>query len=46
MQRLSKMKPFISKYNWKGINYLSGKDEWKKFEKNDSKIAVNVLYIK
>ena len=28
-QRLSKIKPFINKYNWKGINYPSGKNEWK-----------------
>ena len=25
-QRISKTEPFISKFNWKGINYLSGKE--------------------
>ena len=45
LQRTSKIKPFINKYNWKGINYPSGKDDWKKFENNYSKIALNVLYV-
>ena len=25
-QKISKTEPFISKFNWKGINYLSGKE--------------------
>ena len=32
-ERLSKIKPFVDKYNLKGINYLSKNDDWKKFEK-------------
>ena len=32
-QRIVKIKPFINKYNWKGINVLSEKDDWKKSEK-------------
>ena len=43
---MSKIKPFINKYNWKGLNYLLGKDDWKKFEKNNPTIADNVLYVK
>ena len=39
-QRLSKIKPFINKYDWKGINYPSGKDNWKKFEENNSTITL------
>ena len=27
--------PFIKKYNWKGTNFPLGKDDWKKFEKNN-----------
>ena len=27
-QRIIKIKPFIAKYNWKGINWLSEKDDW------------------
>ena len=25
LERISKIKSFINNYNWKGINYLSGK---------------------
>ena len=32
-QRIEKIKYFIDKYNWEGINYPSGKGDWKKFEK-------------
>ena len=29
-QRIIKIKPFINKYNWEGINFPSEKDDWKK----------------
>ena len=45
-QRITKIKPFIDKYNWEGINYPSEKDDWKKFEKNNLTITRNVLYVK
>ena len=45
-QRISKNKPFISKYNWQGINYPSEKDGCRKFEKNNPKIILNILYAK
>ena len=45
-QRIIKIKPFIKKYNWKGIIFPSKKDDWKKFEKSDVTIALNVLYAK
>ena len=45
-ERISNIKPFINKYNWKGINYSSKIDDWKTFEKNNLIIAVNILYIK
>ena len=32
-ERVSNIKPFINKYNWKRINYLSKMDNWKTFEK-------------
>ena len=41
----SNIKPFINKYNWKGINYSSKMDDWKTFEKNPT-IVLNILYIK
>ena len=46
---IAKIKPFISKYNWGGINYPSAKDDWKKFEKINLMIALitlNVFYAK
>ena len=43
LQRIIKIKPFINKYNWQGINFPSEKNDWKKFEKNNVTIALNVL---
>ena len=43
-QRLSKIKPFITKYNWGGIKFPMQKD-CKKFEQNNETIALNILYV-
>ena len=43
---VSNIKPLINKYNWKGIYYPSKLDEWKTFEKNNQRIALNILHIK
>ena len=43
-QRIAKIKPFINKHSWEGINYPSEKDDWKQIEKNNVTIALNVLY--
>ena len=40
------MKKRTNKYDWEGINYPSEKDDWKKFEKNNVTIPLNVLYTK
>ena len=45
-ERTSNIKPFINKYHWKGINYSSKIDDWKKFEKNNQTCALNILYTK
>ena len=42
----TKIKPFIKKYNWEGINFLSEKDDCQQFEENNATIALNVLYAK
>ena len=42
-QRLTKIKSYIDKCNWEGINYPQKNDDWKKFEKNNLAIALNVL---
>ena len=36
---------FISKYNWDGINYQLGNDDWKRLEKTNLLTAVNVLHV-
>ena len=33
LQRITKIKPFINKYNWEGINFPSEKDDWKNLRK-------------
>lgn len=38
-------KLFINKHNWKDIHYLSQKDEWEIFDKNNPTIAFNVLNV-
>ena len=45
-QRIAKIKSFINKYDWKGINLTSEKDDWKKFVKNNVTIFLNILYAK
>ena len=39
LQRITKIKPFMNKYNWERKYVPSEKDDWKKIEKN------NVTYI-
>ena len=43
-QRITKIEPFINKYSWGGISVPSKKDDWKKIEKNNVTIALNVLH--
>ena len=45
-ERITKIKSFINKYNWKETNFPSEKDDCKKFEKNNVTIALHVLYAK
>ena len=45
-ERISKLKPYINKYNWEGINFPAGSKEWKKFERNNDTISLNILYVK
>ena len=45
-ERISKLKPYINKYNWKGIEFPAGSKEWQKFEQNNKTIALNILYVK
>ena len=43
-ERISKIKPFINKYNWKDIDFPAISKDWKKFESNNE-IALNILYV-
>ena len=37
---------FINDFNWEGINSPSKIEDWKRFEQNNPRIALNMLYIK
>ena len=43
-QRVSKIKPFMEKYNWEDIDFPSTSKDWKKFECNNE-VALNILYV-
>ena len=44
-ERISNIKPFINQYNWKDIDFPTGINEWKKFERNKKTIAPNIFNI-
>ena len=44
-ERISNLKPFIDQCNWKGINFSSQKEDWKKFESNNKSIALNISFV-
>ena len=43
--RILKNKPYISKYNWEGIEFPTGIKDWGKFEKNNKTIPLNILFV-
>ena len=43
---MTKIKPFINKNDWKLMNFPSKRDDFKKIEKNNVTITLNVLYAK
>ena len=44
-QKISKLKPYINQYKWKGIKFPSDKEDWKKIEQNNKGIASNILFV-
>ena len=44
-EKTSKLKPFINNYNWKDIEFPSNLKDWKKIEKNNKTIALNILFL-
>ena len=45
-ESITKVKPFIDKHNFEELNDPSEKDDWKKIDKNNLIIYLNVLYAK
>ena len=43
--RISKLKPFIDNYNWDNIDFPAVHKVYSAFEKNNSDIAINILYV-
>ena len=44
-ERISKLKPHINQYNQKDIKFPLDRKDWKKFEQNNTEIALNVLFV-
>ena len=44
-EKTSNLKPFINNYNWNDLEFPAGHKDYSTFEKNNSKIALNILYI-
>ena len=44
-ERITKIKPFLDRCNWKEIDYPSQGKDWKKFESKNKSIALNILYV-
>ena len=45
-EKISKIKRFINKYKWEGINFPSEKADWKKIAENNVKVAHNIFFAK
>ena len=44
-EKVSYLKPFIHQYHWKEIDFPAHSKDWKKFELNDKKNALNILFV-
>ena len=44
-ERITKIKPFINKYDWNGIDFPSHEEDWNNFELKNKTIALNVSFI-
>ena len=44
-QRISEIKRFIYRYNWKEIDFPSHSKDWKKFKQNNKATALNALLV-
>ena len=44
-ERMINLKPFINNYNWNDLQFPAGHKDYSAFEKNNSEIALNILYV-
>ena len=44
-ERISDIKPFINQYNWNDIDFPAWIKDWKKFERNNKTVALDILSI-
>ena len=44
-EKILNIKPFIDQYNWKSIDFPARVKDWKKFERNNKTIALNILSV-
>ena len=42
-ERISKLKHYINKYNWKEMDFPEGAKEWIELDENNNIIALNIL---
>ena len=45
-ERISKLKPYINRYNWERIEFPAEPKDWKNLERNNKTIALNIFFIK
>ena len=43
-ERISNIQPFIDQYNWESTQFPAGIKDWKRFERNNKRIALNILF--
>ena len=44
-ERLSNINFFSHMYNWEGIEFPAGIKDWKRFERNNKTIALNIFFV-
>ena len=44
-ERISNLRLFVDQYNWEAMEFPSHSKDWKKFEQNSKRIALNILYV-
>ena len=44
-ERITNIGPHIGLYNWEGMEFPAGIKEWKRFERNNKTIALNIFFV-